>query len=170
MLNLYGNDDWSVVQPATEDPTSDDFIPSEEAEANFISNEFINVWDQADKSVICVPKTFPLSENPTDGEKAEKKVFDVLKEAGTSDPDLRMVIFSGLRSTGPDDKNSGLKLIREIDNSVLLEYKKKKSTSYFEIKCCDKESGLKQHRKKAANQLNKVKMVKWPLYGNDTFL
>ena len=154
---MYGNDDWSVAQPATEDPTDDGYVPSEEAEANYISNEFLNVWNQEDKSVICVPKTFPESENPTDGELAEKKVLDVLKEAGTSDPDLRVVIFSGLRSTGTDDKNPGLKLIREIDDSVMVEYKKKKSAAYMEVKCHSMESGLKGARKKAVNQLKKVK-------------
>ena len=55
--------------------------------------------------------------------------------------------------------NPGLKLIREIDNAVMVECVKKKSATFMEVKCCDKESGLKGHRKKAASQLNKVKTV-----------
>ena len=158
MSNLYGNVAWSVVQPAQEDPLADSCVPSEEAEAAYISNGFLNVWDKQGQSVITVPKTFP--DPKTDGERAEKALFDVLKEAGSNDPDLRLIIFSGLRSTGADDKNSGLKLIREIDGSVLLEFNTKKSASFMEVKCCKDESGLKNHRKKAVNQLIKVWNIK----------
>ena len=155
MSNLYGNVAWSVVQPAQQDPLADSCVPSEEAEAAYISNEFLNVWKKQGQSVISVPKTFPDPKN--DGEKAEKALFEVLKEAGSNDPDLRLIIFNGLRSTGAADENSDLKLIREIDSAVFLEFNKtKKSASYMEVKCCKDESGLKSHRKKATNQLNKV--------------
>jgi len=154
MTNLYGNVAWSVVQPAQEDPLADSCVPSEEAEAAYISNEFLNVWDKQGQSVISVPKTFP--DPKTDGEKAEKALFEVLKEAGSNDPNLRLIIFNGLRSSGAADENSDLKLIREIDSAVFLESNKtKKSASYMEVKCCKNESGLKSHRKKATNQLNK---------------
>ena len=157
MENLCSKDLWSVVQPAQNDPNDDCSVPSEEAEANYISREFLNVWGQHGKSVISVPKTFPTSEDPTDGELAEKALFDILKEAGSNDQDLRLIIFNGLRSTEADDSTAGLKQIREMDSGVFLGYKKKKGISFMEVKCCKEEKGLKGHRKKAANQLNKVK-------------
>ena len=74
----------------------------------------MNLTDQnAQDSVISVPKTFELSANPSDGEKAEKAVFEAFKSLQI--PGYKMVIFSGLRFTGQKDLSSEDQIIRESD-------------------------------------------------------
>ena len=154
---LFCNSAWSVVQPAQNTPNHAGTVPSKEAEASYISSQFLNMWEQEDDRIISVPRTFTLSPAAKDGEKAEKVLFDILKEAGSNIPGLRMVMFSGLRCTAVGDTGSEEKLIiREIDSSVYLEYQGKRYASFFETKCCKDETGLKQHRKKSTGQLKKV--------------
>ena len=74
----------------------------------------MNLTDQnAQDSVISVPKSFELSANPKDGEKAEKEVFEAFKSLQI--PGYKMVIFSGLRFTGQKDLSSEDQIIRESD-------------------------------------------------------
>ena len=73
----------------------------------------------------------------------------------TTIPGIEMVVFSGLRSTGPKDSNSK-NIIREMDSSVFAQYKKKQYCIFFEIKCCDihfTQKDLNRHRKHARSRL-----------------
>ena len=157
---LFCNSDWSVVQPAQNTPNHAGTVPSKEAEASYISSQFLNMWKQEDSRIISVPRTFTLSPAAKDGEKAEKVLFDILKKAGSNIPGLRMVVFSGLRCTGTGGTDSEEKLIiREIDSAVYLEYQGKRFASCLEVKCCKELKGLQTHRKKATGQLKKVSLI-----------
>ena len=82
----------------------------------------MNLTDKnAQDSIISVPKIFELSANPSEGEKAEKAVFEAFKSLQI--PGYKMVIFSCLRFTGlkdeksekQKDENSEKQIIRESD-------------------------------------------------------
>ena len=153
-LALWSTPGWEVIQPAQTTPTNSGTVPSQEAEAEYISREFLSLTDQSDR-IKSVPKTFPLSPNPSDGEKAEEKVFHSIKEAGAKIDNLRLIVFNGVRTTGVDDATKKKKLIREVDFVVYMEYQSKFYLSFLEVKCCKEEKGLNGHRKKATGQLNK---------------
>ena len=140
-LHLWKNSSWEVVQPPQGDTSSSDSVPSAEAEAAYISREFMNLTDQQHQ-VISIPSTFPLSPNPGDGELAEMKLFEAVKNAGENTPGLRMLIFNGLRCSGVKEENSDKKLIREIDLSVFCEYQGRRFISLMEVKCCNVQKGL----------------------------
>ena len=80
-INNIANPDWEVVQSAQETlPDSDTIHKVDTASAVYVSREFMKATEQ-NENVITVPKTFPLSGPPKEGELAEKEVFEKLKEA-----------------------------------------------------------------------------------------
>ena len=108
-MALYCNPIWSVVQPAQNTPNHAGTVPSKEAEASYISSQFLNMWKQEENRIISVPRTFTLGPAANEGEMAEKVLFDILKEAGSNIPGLRMIMFSGLRCTAACDAGSDKK-------------------------------------------------------------
>ena len=154
-LHLWKNSSWEVVQPHKDSASSSPSVPSAEAEAAYISREFMDLTNQQDQ-VITIPSDFPLSPQKKDGELAEMKLFEAVKKAGANTPGLRMLIFNGLRCSGVKEENSDKKLIREIDLSVFCEYQGKHFITFLEVKCCNaafKQAWLQKHRKKATGQL-----------------
>ena len=113
---LWCNPDWEVVQSAQETLNDSDAGPKiDTASAVYVSREFMNATGQND-NVITVPKTFPLSDPPTEGELAEKAVFEKLQEAAKKIKGLKLIMLSGLRTTGVSkDTDQGKFSIKEID-------------------------------------------------------
>ena len=113
---LWCNPDWKVVQSAQETLTDSDTGPKiDTASAVYVSREFMKATKQ-NENVITVPKTFPLSDPPTEGELAEKAVFEKLREAAKKIKGLKMIMLSGLRTTGVmKETDEGKLSIKEID-------------------------------------------------------
>ena len=113
---LWCNPDWEVVQSAQDSSSDSDTGPKiDTASAIYVSREFMKATGQTE-NVIAVPKTFPLSDPPTEGELAEQAVFEKLREAAKKIEGLKMIMLSGLRTTGVTKETDKGKLsIKEID-------------------------------------------------------
>ena len=150
--------DWAVVQPAQVEANLQSNIPSQLAVSNYIDKEFSVLTNQHSSGVISVPAVFPISQQPSEGERAEMVVFNLLKGVAKKIPDMKVVFFHGLSFTGERIGMPG-KVIREMDFAIFIRYLGKHFTSAFEVKCCGLEKGLKEHRKKAHNQLTTYKSI-----------
>ena len=151
------HNDWTVVQPAQVEAHLPANIPSHHAVSCYIHKEFPVLTNQQ-SGVISVPAVFPISQQPSEGERAEMVVFNLLKGAAKMIPDMKVVFFHGLSFTGERVGMPG-KVIREMDFAIFIRYLGRHFAAAFEVKCCRFEKGLKEHRKKAQNQLTTYKSI-----------
>ena len=89
---LWSDPRWRICQPAQEDAGKAASVPSEEAEAAYISQEFLNLSGQS-STVICVPTHFLLSPERRRDELAEEQVFNWIKELGEIEGMRKIVFF-----------------------------------------------------------------------------
>ena len=68
-----------------------------------------------DATVLSVPKMFPPDKDLNAGSKAEKDVFQELKNAASKIKDLSLIMFNGVRTTGVLTHEKEKNTIREID-------------------------------------------------------
>ena len=87
--------DWRIIQTA-QTSQNDDSRDDRKILSEYIARDFPTLTSQ-DTSVCSVPEQFPMSSDNTFGERAEKIVFDKLKDLEQKIPVMKMVFFNGLR-------------------------------------------------------------------------
>ena len=168
---LWSDPRWRICQPAQEDAGKAASVPSEEAEAAYISHEFLNLSGQS-STVISVPSHFPLSHERRRDELAEEQVFNWIKKLEEIEGMRKVVFFHSLRCQGiKDEKDKGLgkHVARELDFSVYIDHRESKFNFLFEVKSYDdkaehknlynprKKNQLMEHVQLIKNRLNMTK-------------
>ena len=105
-------------------------------------------------SVTFVPKNYEPSGDPTKklGEEAEKKVFDMVKNAGCDIPGIQIVCFHDVRVI------AGCPIIlREVDFCLFITYQGRPYIVIKEVKCNANPKSSRGTSKKAITQLRTFK-------------
>ena len=130
----------SVQRPAVSSPEA----PSGISVRTFFEEQL------SSSSVAFVPKNYEFSGDPKKklGEEAEKKVFDVVGQAGREIPGIQIVCFHGVRVI------AGRPIIlREVDFCVFITYQGRHYIVIKEVKCNKVAKSSRGTSKKAISQL-----------------
>ena len=127
-----------VESPAVESPGD----PTGILVRDFFEKELLS------KGVAFVPKTYEMSGDPRKklGEEAEKRVFDMVRNAGRDITGIQIVCFHGVRVIAK-------RILREIDFCLFIKYKGRQFIMILEVKCNANPEGSRGTSKKAITQL-----------------